>query len=385
MTPIPAESPRLPVPVLVELPGAARDVVLDVLRYGPLPRSEVALHVGINPGHLTRIVQALMSSGLIAEVGEPRRNPHGRPSRPLGVVADAAHLVGVKLAGEYLHIVVTDLSSQIVYSRTRTYRGHDPAHAVERIAEVCREVERFHPMAIGVTMGAQVSDEWSVRVAPATGWRDLPFGAMIEKATGLPAIVSNDVVALTTVENWFGAGREVANFAVLTVGTAVGYGLVANGQVVQNADTGLGLINHERVSDLGGTCIRGHRGCAMTSLSFDGIERTMTDAIGRHVGFHEFVNLAASGEPTATKVMHDAGTSLGRLIASISALAMPDRILIAGEAMDLVDGNMPVIQATARSQRPPGASSLDIRVKHIEQAEWARGAAATAIERLLRP
>lgn len=376
---------RLPSPCIVELPGAARDVVLDVLRNGPLARSEIARRLNINPGYLTRVVQSLIDAGLLRETGDTDRKQFGRPSRPLSVVAEVQYIVGVKVTADSIHAVVCDLASTIVDSITIDYQGTDPANAVAAINRACAKFAGFSPLAIGVTLGAQIRDAWRVRVAPVSGWRDVPVGAMVEEATGLPTIVTNDMTALTTAEHWFGSGRGVQNFAIVTIGAGVGYGLVSNGVLAQNADTGLGLIGHEPVSRLGSLCPLGHRGCAMTALTFDGLGATVSAALGRPVGFDECLRLARSGDPVASAAIDDSATALGGLLASVATLALPDKIVVAGEGIELAEITWPRVLETFHSRRPPEAEDPDIQYMHIEQSTWAKGAAVTAIEWCLAP
>lgn len=56
---------------------------------------------------------------------------------------------------------------------------------------------------------------------------------------GLPTVISNDLDALMEAEHWFGAGRDVRNFATLTIGAGVGGGLVINDNLVTGSTLGL--------------------------------------------------------------------------------------------------------------------------------------------------
>lgn len=86
----------------------------------------------------------------------------------------------------------------------------------------------------------KVSDDGTVLRAPFLQWRNVPLGRLVQERTGMPVAVENDVVALTVGEQWFGAGRGISSFAVLTIGAGVGYGLVIDDRVIAPVDTGLG-------------------------------------------------------------------------------------------------------------------------------------------------
>jgi predicted NBD/HSP70 family sugar kinase len=377
---------RLTAPSIVTLPGAARRVMLEVLLHGPLSRREVAVRLGLDPGHVTRITQSLIEAGLLDETdgrGAAGRGAGsgGRPSRPLAVTPGGRNFVGVKLAQNELHAVVCDLSATVVAEAYRDLPDNDPETAVAVLADVLREFDAWSPLALGVTLGAQIQHDWTVRVAPIVGWRDVELGRMVEAATALPTIVTNDMIALTAAEHWFGSGRGISSLALLTIGVGVGYGLVANGRIVTNDDMGLGLIGHEAVSNRGQICPQGHRGCATSVLSYSGIEAAVSAALGRRVSFDEVLELFTAGDAVACAVVSDAADAIGSLIQRIATLAMPERIVVSGEGVRLAELTWDRILSTASARRPPDATPLDVSLQRIEQSEWARGAAVTAIQR----
>jgi predicted NBD/HSP70 family sugar kinase len=65
-----------------------------------------------------------------------------------------------------------------------------------------------------------VIDRRVVTRAPFLGWRDVDLGAALHEALGLPIVVENDIVALVEAEHWFGEGRGIDDFAVVTIGAA---------------------------------------------------------------------------------------------------------------------------------------------------------------------
>lgn len=379
---------RLTAPSVVTLPGAARRVMLDVLLNGPLSRREVAVRLGLDPGHVTRITQSLIEEELLHETGDRPGEGRagrlgGRPGRLLAVTSEGRNFVGVKLAPDALHAVVCDLSATVVAEAHRQLPDNDPATATAVLADVLRDLDEWSPMALGVTLGAQVRRGWTVQVAPIVGWRDVELGSMVEAATGLPTIVTNDMIALTAAEHWFGNCRGISSFALLTIGAGVGYGLVANGRIVTNDDMGLGLIGHEPVSNRGQICPQGHRGCAMSVLSYSGIAAAASAALERCVLFDEVLDLFTVGDAVAGAVVADAADAIGSLVQRVATLAMPERIIISGEGVRLAELTWDRILATANTRRPPDAALLDVRLQRIEQSEWARGAAVTAIQRSL--
>ncbi|MBD8142068.1 ROK family transcriptional regulator, partial [Frigoribacterium sp. CFBP 13605] len=231
------------------LAGSAQAVVLDILVHGARPRTELAARLGLSGPSLTRITRPLLESGLLVERASLAPSGSGRPSVPLDLDPDAHHFVGVKLTRDRLFVVVAD-------QRGRVLGGHDddlpdpsPAAVVAQVAAVVTSArgrdDRIR--AVGVTVGGQVVDRAHVRHAPFLGWDDVPLAELLTAMTDLPTWVENDVRALTQAELWFGEGRGLRSFALVTIGAGVGLGLVAAGEVLGGAHSSAGSVGHQRI------------------------------------------------------------------------------------------------------------------------------------------
>lgn len=212
------------------------------------------------------------------------------------------------------------------------------------------------------------------------GWRGVPLAELVEKATGAAVLVENDVVALCEYEGWFGSARHDERFAVITLGVGTGFGLVVNGRPVVGDGYGRGLVGHWPMDPFGPLCPQGHRGCAAALLNSDAIERHAGDALGRDVTFDEVVRLAEDGQPAAKRIISDAARGLGALVAAVCNLTLPQRIVIAGEAVRLAAVGEAVMREAAQRLRPDSTRLPPIDLATGDNVEWARGAAALAIQ-----
>ena len=97
--------------------------------------------------------------------------------------------------------------------------------------------------------------------APNLAWRDEPLRHDLEKRTGLHVVVENDANAAAWGEFAFGAGEDVADSLLVTVGTGVGGGIVLNGELHRGAFGVAAEIGHMRVVPDGRLCGCGNRGC----------------------------------------------------------------------------------------------------------------------------
>lgn len=367
----------------IETGGASpsKQLAREVLIHGPLSRAELGRRLGLSPASLTRLSRPLLDAGLFVDAPESNERVVGRPAKPLDVRVDAQHYLGMKLTGEHLFGVSTDLRANPVANMVEPLEGHSPAQVV---SAVVRLVERLGGTggvtAVGISIGGKVSDARRVVRAPFLEWRDVNLAELVEDELGLPVVLENDVVALTAAEHWFGVAKGVANFSVVTIGAGVGYGLVIHGRPVVTADTGLGLGGHFPLDLTGPLCGDGHRGCSSAMLAIPHLCASAGAALGREVGYTELLALSDAGDPVAVEVVGAALRALGRMIAASANLSMVDTVVLSGEGLALVDGRLDRVLAAVRADRDVDAAPVRILIDDTGFAAWARGAAAVAIQ-----
>ncbi len=373
---------RIARPLWTPHDGASRAVALEVLINGPISRSEIARRLDLSPGSLTRLSAPLIDSGLLVETGEQADGRAGRPSRPLDVTVGSRHFVGMKLTGTELSAVVTDLRANILGSTSAPIPSRDPGGVVDLVAELMANLAESVPSitALGIGVGGRIADNSVVVSAPFLEWEGVPLVELIEARTGVPTVIENDVVSFTEAERWFGHGRGIDRFAVVTLGAGIGYGLVVHDEIVIDEDSGMGLIGHWPLDPLGPLCPAGHRGCARSILTHTAITRKVGSALGRSVTFDEVLELAGADEPAARRAVDEAGLGLGRLLAAIGNLTLPERIILGGEGVRLADVAWKAVKEGMRMDRDPRARELELMTTPGDDTEWCRGAAVIAIQ-----
>lgn len=366
-----------------------RSVAIEVLVNGPLSRTELARRLDLSAGSLTRLTKPLIESGLLIEVpeaGAPAEVRTGRPSQPLDVVAESRSFIGFKITDDMVYGVVTTLRSDIVARHDRPLATHDPAEVADLLAEMTDELARAHGArlaGIGIGVGGLVQERAVVGESPFLHWRDVPLAELVEERTGLPVVLENDVAALVEAETWFGAGRGLDRFVVLTIGAGLGYGLVLGGHRVSCAEEDRGFGRHWIVSPDGPLTPDGERGSAVSFLTIPNIRYQVHAATGRDHTYEEILALAAAGERMPARVIDEAARALGTLVAQIANFAMPQKILLAGEGVGLMDVAGRTVEATIRAGRHPLAAPVDLETKVSDFHDWARGAAVLAIQVLV--
>lgn len=362
--------------------GTERAVALEVLLNGPVSRNQIAQKLGLSRGSLTRLTAPLIEQNLLIELDDQLDGRAGRPSRPLDVVADSRHFIGVKVTTFEVMAILADLRANVIDSRTVPLQSTDPASVARVLARVIDELREGvrEITAVGIGLGGLIADKSEVLSSPFLEWTGVPFAALVGDLVDLPVVVENDVAAFTEAEHWFGHGRGFDAFAVLTLGAGIGYGLVQHDALVMNDDFGLGLIGHWPIDPTGPLCPSGHRGCAHSLISQWGIQTQARETFGREMPYDEVLDSALRGDPAARRIVDDAGRGLGRVIAAVANLTMPARIVLGGEGVRLVDIAHDAIADGIGLDRDPRAGALDIVTLGPDNLAWCRGAAVIAIQ-----
>ncbi|WMI55932.1 ROK family transcriptional regulator [Streptomyces rochei] len=365
-----------------------RSVAIEVLVHGPLSRTEIARRLDLSPGSLTRLTKPLIQEGLLVEVEEAgaTEGRQGRPSQPLDVVADSRHFLGFKITDDTVYGVLTTLRSEIVARLDRSLAARDPGEVADVLAGMTRELSRGRPRpaGLGIGVGGLVEGRSVVGESPFLGWRGVPLAALVEERTGLPVVVENDTAAFVEAETWFGAGRGLDRFVVLTIGAGLGYGLVLGGRrVPYSGDEDRGFGRHWILDPYGPLTPDGRRGSAVSLLTIPNIRYQVRAATGRDVGYEEILASAAAGEPMPARVVGEAARALGILVAQIANFVMPQKILLAGEGVGLMKVAVDVVENTIRDNRHPRAAPVVLETRVSDFHDWARGAAVLAIQVLV--
>ena len=178
------------------------------------------------------------------------------------------------------------------------------------------------------------------RVSPLNipAWRGFPLRARLEEHFGRPTLVDNDAKALALGEHWIGAGRGAGCLLGMVVSTGVGGGIVDGGRLVHGALGNAGHVGHVIAFRDGPPCECGARGCVEAVASGTGLSKRaraaradglLPDLPADPTGA-DLVNAAKRGEPTASRLVEEAGMAVGRGIAAAAVLLDLDRVVIGG-------------------------------------------------------
>jgi len=159
----------------------------------------------------------------------------------------------------------------------------------------------------------------------------------------VPVYITNDANAATIGEMVYGGAKGMKDFIMVTLGTGVGSGFVANGEMIYGHDGFAGEFGHVIVERGGRECGCGRKGCLETYASAIGIKRTAFELLAvmndptplRELTFNQvdsamLSQLAAKGDPIAKEAYRLTGQKLGYALADAVTITSPEAIFIFG-------------------------------------------------------
>ena len=202
-----------------------------------------------------------------------------------------------------------------------------------------------HPLA-GIGVGVPNGNFYTgtVEQAPNLPWKGvIPFGELMTNKFGVPCTITNDANAAAQGEMLFGAAQGMKDFIMITLGTGVGSGIVANGSLIYGHDGFAGELGHTIVKPGGRKhWSTGSEGSLEAYASATGIGITAKkmraefpesmlnkypeDAINAKTVFE----CASEGDPIAIEVFRYTGQKLGEALANFVMFSSPEAILLFG-------------------------------------------------------
>jgi glucokinase len=156
------------------------------------------------------------------------------------------------------------------------------------------------------------------------GWCDVPLADWLETKTGLPVILANDANCAGLGEAWLGAGRDLQNWILLTLGTGVGGAIFLNGKLFVGHYGAAGELGLITLNPDGHPCNSGNNGSLEQHISLRAIRRET----GKEPA--AWGELAAAGAPEALAFWENYGRLLGAGLTSLIYVLTPEAVIISG-------------------------------------------------------
>lgn len=260
-------------------------------------------------------------------------------------------VIGLDLGGTNSVFGVVDSKGEIIATtsiKTQAYPSVDQyimesVKAIKQIAEQVGGMEKIRAMGIGAPCGNYYKGtiEHAANLVWAKGI--VPLANMFVNELGIPVVVTNDAKAAAMGEMKYGVAVGMNNFVELTLGTGVGSGIVANGQLIYGFDGFAGELGHMIVEPNGRPCGCGRKGCLETYCSATGVVRTaiamleessettsLRDIATDKLTSYEVYKAAMAGDTMAQEVFKQTGRRIGIACANIATFLSPEAFIFFG-------------------------------------------------------
>jgi glucokinase len=233
--------------------------------------------------------------------------------------------IGVDVGGTNLRAAAIDAQGKLldkIAGSTDLQGGRDTVidDMVQSIEALRARLGEHNLRGVGIGLPGFILMDKGIIVGSANmpEFDNYPVRDEIEKRLGAKVILENDANAAALGEKWMGAGREVDDLVLLTLGTGIGGGIIVDGRVLHGHLGMAGELGHLTVVPNGNPCGCGNRGCLEKHAS-----ATAVAAMARLIGLgHDLTSedvfkLAVEGNDRAKIIFRSMGEAIGVALANL--------------------------------------------------------------------
>lgn len=259
-------------------------------------------------------------------------------------------VIGIDIGGTGTKLAIVDEEGRILERSsfdTQAKKGGSSfiAAIADAVVELQQRVTSSHTI-LGIGIGAPACDELAGTISGAANLpftETLPVRQLVEEQCGLRTRLANDANVAAIGEGQFGGAKGMSNYALITLGTGLGSGVIVDGKVVIGNHGLASEFGHTFVVRNGRKCGCGQNGCLETYVSATGIKRTVFELMSqytvdsplRNYSFHQLsardiTQAAQAGDFLALEAFKLTGETLGYKIADLIVLFDPQAVFLAG-------------------------------------------------------
>ncbi|TFG47859.1 MAG: ROK family protein, partial [Anaerolineales bacterium] len=257
-------------------------------------------------------------------------------------------------------------------------------------------------LGIGVPGPVQFPSGFLIEPPLMPAWDSFPIKDYVrQKYPSAHTVVDNDVNIMAIGEARAGGGRGIDNFFYIKIGTGIGCGVIARGEIYRGSDGTAGDVGHICVDYNGPVCHCGNSGCleimaAGPAIAIRGQEAAQNgeskimakrmDNNGGRLTAEDVGQAAAAGDQAAIHIIADSGKMIGRVLAGLVNFYNPRAIFIGGGVSKIGHHLLSTIrQATLKRSTALSTRSLKIDYSKLGDDAGVYGAIWLAIENVFVP
>jgi glucokinase len=313
------------------------------------------------------------------------------------------HAIGIDIGGTNTKYGIVNHRGQIVFEGSiKTDQYTDVHEFIDALYEKLQpEIERMKGFNfIGIGVGAPNGNFYTgtIEYAPNLHWKGIvPLAQLMQDKFKLPTKLTNDANAAAVGEMMYGAARGMKDFIMITLGTGVGSGIFANGELIVGHDGFAGELGHNIVIPGGrlhpNTGVMGslEAYCSATGVAYTAKEyltgteeaSTLRDIPLDELDSKAVFDAAVAGDSLAQKVFKTTGDILGMALANFVMFSSPEAIILFGGLTKAGDILMnPIKESMERNLLPIFKNKVKLIFSELKESDAAiLGASALVWER----
>ncbi|MBS1512692.1 MAG: ROK family protein [Bacteroidetes bacterium] len=313
-------------------------------------------------------------------------------------------VIGIDIGGTGTKFGIVDRDGNVLFSSEISTKKHPTVEsfiddlyiALSELIERSGGRGRIKGIGVGAPNGNYYTG--TIEYAPNLPWKGIiPLAELLEAKFKLPVTLTNDANAAAIGEMMYGAAKGMRDFIMITLGTGVGSGIVANGQLIYGHDGFAGELGHTIVIPDGryhkGTGKKGPleayasaTGVRLTAIEI--LEKTDAPSLLRNVPEDELdskavYEAAIQGDKVALDIFEFTGKILGLSLANAIMFSSPEAIILFGGLTKAGDFILkPTKQHMEENLIQVFQNKVKILVSHLKESDAAiLGASALSWEK----
>lgn len=309
--------------------------------------------------------------------------------------------IGIDIGGTGTKFGIVDREGNVLFSSEMSTRGYETIESfiaelhvkVQPLIDNVGGIGRIRGIGVGAPNGNFYTG--TIEYAPNLPWKGIiPLAKLIQNEFSLPVVLTNDANAAALGEMKYGAAKDLNDFIMITLGTGVGSGIVANGSLIYGHDGFAGELGHVIVIPDGryheGT---GKKGSLESYASATGVRKTaiellensdtpslLRDIPKEQLDSKKVYDAAMAGDQLAKDIFDFTGKVLGLALANFVMFSSPSAIVLFGgltKAGDLI--LKPTRESMEENLIQVFQNKVKILVSHLKESDAAiLGASALA-------
>ena len=365
--------------------------ILDALRSGSASsRADLAKATGLSPSTVSARVDELIAHGHVLESGEGVSRGGRRPRR-LSIRPDAGIVGCIDLGVDRASLGLVDFAGELVAERHVAMDiALGPQRVLEAVVALLHELiasadlpdgSRLSGLSVGVPGPVASGSARIVSPSRMPGWNGVAVPEILSALVDVPVVVNNDA-NLMAVGEFVAGDPTLENQVFVKAGSGIGCGIISGGVLYTGSHGAAGDISHVSVPGAPDVqCSCGRRGCLDAVASGNALVRQLQENGVDVANVEAMIDLAKDAHPMATRLLREAGSMTGGVLATIVNFFNPDRLVLGG-----VLSQSEVFVASVRSTLyaeclPMATENLEVAVSRLPLAGGLVGAGKVFLDR----